>query len=223
VLEAAMASREALAGVAPERVLREFERIFSRPGHARAIELLAHAGLVGALFPGFLLGEERLLDFERLPAVPGLACGLALLFEGERGEGERRLDALRVSRETRQLVLDAWACLEELRLLDRTRRSARVRLERRPGFEIARQVAGAHGFDRALLDELAAERHALGPQGLTPTRWLRPQDLEAAALPKGPRWGQLLEAAETEQLDGRIASAREALAWLRAQLAQDGG
>ncbi len=223
LVEAAMESRAALSGVAPERVLRELERIFTRPGHARALELLARTGLVGELFPGFAMGEERLWAFQRLPDAPGLECGLALLFQAEAREGQRRLDALRVSRETRQLVLDAWACLAELHLLDRGRRSQRLRLERRPGFEIAWQVAGAQGADRSLLDELAAEKRALGPGGLAPAPWLRSQDLEAAAVPKGPRWGQLLEAAETAQLDGRIASSREALAWLRAELAQDGG
>ncbi len=223
LLEAAMESRAALAGVAPERVLREFERIFTRPGHARALELLARAGLVAELFPGFVMGEERLWAFERLPDAPGLECGLALLFEGEPGGGLRRLDALRVSRETRGLVLDAWACLEGLAQIDRARRSQRVRLERRPGFEIAWRIAGATGADRSLLDELAAEKRALGPAGLAPKPWLSSQDLEAAAVPKGPRWGQLLEAAETAQLDGRIRSSREALDWLRAELAQDGG
>ena len=223
LLEAAQQARGALAGVAPERVLRELERIFTRPGHARALGLLAQAGLVGELFPGCALDPERLAAFERLPAAPGLECGLALFFQGEPAEGLRRLDGLRVSRETRQRVLDAWACLEELRGLDRARRSQRVRLERRPGFEIACLVAAARGAERALLDELAAEKRALGPTGLAPAPWLRSQDLEAAAVPKGPRWGALLEAAETAQLDGRITSALEALAWLRAQLAQDGG
>jgi hypothetical protein len=84
-------------------------------------------------------------------------------------------------------------------------------------------VAGASGLEPALLDELAAEKAALGPQGLEPQPLLRAQDLERAGLPKGPRWGELLEAAETAQLDGRIQSASEALAWLRAALAQDGG
>jgi tRNA nucleotidyltransferase (CCA-adding enzyme) len=223
VLEAAMESRAALAGVAPERVLRELERIFARPGHARAIELLARAGLVGELFPGLDLGEERLWAFGRLPEAPGLECGLALLFQGDTSEGEQRLERLRVSRGTRRLVLDAWGCLDDLRLLDRARRSQRVRLERRPGFESALRVAGASGFDRTLLDELAAEKQALGQEGLEPAPWLRSKDLEAAGLPKGPRWGELLKAAETAQLDGRIQNSREALAWLRAELAQDGG
>jgi tRNA nucleotidyltransferase/poly(A) polymerase len=223
MLEAALASRSALAGVAPERVLRELERIFARPGHARALELLARAGLVGELFPGLELSAAQLRAFERLPPAQGLECGLALLFRGEARAGEARLDALRVSRATRQRVLDAWACLAALQQIDRSRRSQRVRLERRPGFEIARQVAGASGLESALLDELAAEKAALGPRGLEPAPWLRAQDLERAGLPKGPRWGELLEAAETAQLDGRIASASEALAWLRAELAQDGG
>jgi tRNA nucleotidyltransferase/poly(A) polymerase len=223
LLEAALQSRGALAGVAPERVLRELERIFTRPGHARALELLARAGLVGELFPGLALDDERRSAFERLPAAAGLECGLALLFQGDLAEGRRRLDALRVSRETRQRVLDAWACLADLQRLDRARRSQRVRFERRPGFDVAWPVAAALETDRELLDDLAAEKRALGPAGLAPAPWLRSQDLEAAGVPKGPRWGALLEAAETAQLDGRITSSREALEWLRAQLAQDGG
>jgi len=220
LLEAAREERQALVGVAPERVLRELERVFSRPGHARAFTLLARADLLDMLFPGLPEPQARLEALERLPEAPGLACGLAQLFAGA---GEARLEALRVSRETRALVVDAWQALVALAALDRGRRSQRVRLERRPGFEIACHLAGALGMPRALLDELAAERSALGPAGLEPPRWLRSQDLEAAAVPKGPRWRELLEAAEIAQLDGEIASAEQARAWLRAALAQDGG
>ena len=92
-----------------------------------------------------------------------------------------------------------------------------MRLERRGGFDIAWRLAGAP------LDDLAAEKRALGPAGLEPPRWLRSKDLEAAGLPKGPRWGELLAAAETAELDGEIGSVAEAQAWLRARLAQDGG
>ena len=223
VLEAAMQSRAALSGVAPERVLREFERIFGRPGHARALELLARAGLLEALFPGLSASEELLWAFGRLPQAPGLECGLAQLFEGAGPERARRLEALRVSRETRALVLDAWAALEELRRIDRARRSQRVRLERRPGFEIAWRLAAASDFERALLDELAAEKRSLGPEGLARRPLVGSRELEAAGLPKGPRWGELLQAAETAQLDGQIRDGAEAQAWLRAALAQDGG
>jgi len=220
LLEAAREERGALAGVAPERVLRELERMFTRPGHARAFALLARAGLVDMLFPGLPEIPARVEALERLPEAPGLACGLAQLFAGA---GEARLEALRVSRETRALVLDGWQALVALAALDRGRRSQRLRLERRPGFEIACNLGAALGMPRALLDELAAERTALGPQGLTPARWLRSQDLDDAGVPKGPRWGELLEAAETAELDGEIASAEQARTWLRAQLAQDGG
>lgn len=223
VLEAAMASRSALAGIAPERVLRELERVFERPGHARALEILVRASLLPELFPGLELPEELLWAFERLPSGPGLACGLALLFGRDERGGRERLDKLRVSRETRQLVLDTWACLAELRTLDRSRRSQRLRFERRAGFEAALRIAGARGFDAQLIDELAEEKRTLGPQGLAPANWLRSKDLEAAGLPKGPRWGVLLAAAENAQLDGEIKSHVDALAWLRAQLVQDGG
>lgn len=220
LLEAAREEREALAGVAPERVLRELERIFGRPGHARAFALLARAGLLEMLFPNLPETQARLEALERLPDAPGLACGLAQLFAGA---GAARLDALRVSRETRALVIDGWQALVALTALDRGRRSQRVRLERRPGFEIACHMAAALGIPRAQLDELATERKTLGPAGLEPPRWLRSQDLDAAGVPKGPRWGELLDAAETAELDGEIASAEQARAWLRARLAQDGG
>jgi tRNA nucleotidyltransferase (CCA-adding enzyme) len=223
VLDAATASADALEGVAPERVLREFERIFDRPGHARALEILLRAGLLGRLFEGFELSEERLSAFGRLPSEPGLACGLALLFGAEPRRESTRLESLRVSRDTRQLVLDIWDCLDGLASLDRARRSQRVRLERRPGFDAALRIAAARGFDTALIDELAAEKRALGADGLAPAAWLRSKDLELAGLPKGPRWGELLAAAETAQLDGAIQNHPDALAWLRAQLAQDGG
>ena len=223
VLAAALDSRGALEGVAPERVLRELERVFDRRGHARAIELLKRTGVLAELFPGHELSEEGLWAFQRLPDEPGLACGLALLFEAETERRAQRLEALRVSRDTRTRVLDAWSVLEELRRIDRARRSQRVRLERRPGFEIGWNIAATRGVERALLDELASEKQALGAQGLMPKPWLVSQDLAAAGIPKGPRWSELLKAAETAQLDLEIQTHAQAQAWLRAQLAQDGG
>ncbi len=223
VLEAAREARSALAGVAPERVLAELERIFTRPGHANAFEVLQAAGLLEVLFPDLGEPAARVRRVQALGSCPGLAAGLAALFAGDPREGEGRLESLRTSRETRRLVLDAWSALAELQALDQGARARRIRLERRPGFEIALALARAQGFDATRCTELEEEKRALGPLGLQPEPLVRPSDLEAAGVPRGPRWGELLAAAEEAQLDQRLRSRADVAEWLRRTLAQDGG
>lgn len=223
VVEAAREARSALAGVAPERVLGELERIFTRPGHADAFGVLQSAGLLDLLFPELGDLAARVRRVQALAASPGLAAGLAALFAGDARAGEARLENLRTSRETRRLVLDAWSALSELESLDSSSRARRIRLERRPGFEIALALARADGFALARCDELEAEKRALGPLGLEPEALVRASDIEAAGVPRGPRWGELLAAAEEAQLDQRLRSRADVAEWLRAELAQDGG
>jgi hypothetical protein len=69
---------------------------------------------------------------------------------------------------------------------------------------------------------LRAERAALGEGGLAPAPLLVAADVAARGFAPGPLYGILLEEAETLQLDGRLATRDEALAWLERRL-QEGG
>jgi poly(A) polymerase len=55
----------------------------------------------------------------------------------------------------------------------------------------------------------------LGPEQITPPRLLSGHDLIALGLPPGPRFKEILAAVEDAQLDGRLLTREDALAWVR--------
>ncbi|MBI3302961.1 MAG: CCA tRNA nucleotidyltransferase [Deltaproteobacteria bacterium] len=62
----------------------------------------------------------------------------------------------------------------------------------------------------------------LGPEQIAPPRLLSGHDLIALGLPPGPRFKEILSAVEEAQLEGRLLTREEALAWVR-QSRQDEG
>jgi len=56
---------------------------------------------------------------------------------------------------------------------------------------------------------------ALGPEQITPPRLLSGKDLIALGLPPGPRFKEMLDAVEEAQLEGRLHTHEDALAWVR--------
>jgi poly(A) polymerase len=55
----------------------------------------------------------------------------------------------------------------------------------------------------------------LGPEQITPPRLLNGHDLIALGLPPGPRFKEILDAVEEAQLEGRLLTREEALAWVQ--------
>ena len=85
-------------------------------------------------------------------------------------------------------------------------------------------LAAAQAWSRATsssdadhLAKLGPELAALAHDALHPAALLTSADLEAAGVPRGPRWGELLTEAENRTLEGLLATREEALAWLRAE------
>lgn len=66
----------------------------------------------------------------------------------------------------------------------------------------------AYEFCQRKLDEL-------GPEQMTPPRLLTGRDLIALGIPPGPRFKDLLNALEEAQLEGRLRTREEALAWVQ--------
>jgi poly(A) polymerase len=240
-LAAARAARAALAGVSPERVAEELRRIFLRRGAARALRLLEELGLLDELFPGLPEAAQararRWRALEALTPVPGYEEGLSVLFDskpgGRHAQGisqplsEALLDGLRPSREVRRTVCDLWRLQGDARnvlALDQPARSTRIRLARDPLWSrverMLRAWLVADGEPTAGLDDLQRFAAHLTPAELQPAPLIRSQDLMEAGIARGPRWHQLLSAAEELQLDGELATREEALAWLARQTAQ---
>lgn len=237
-LQAARASVGALIGVSPERRLGEFERFLTAPRRVRALRLLDETELLPALLPEFaeLRGSDaqmaaRLNTIERLPYVDAplrdMALGLAALLRAPPGTptrdaAARALGFLRPSRELCDRVTRLWDLVDDAAELERASRATWLRFARRDEAADALRLAAtwneAHGLPSAALHALEHARVALSPQAMFPTPWLRAEDLERAGLPRGPRWRECLEAAETEQLEGRLTSREAALAWLAARV-----
>lgn len=230
-LAAAMELAPNLQRIAPERRLREVASILTRSDIPRALTCLDECGaLAWTLFEGDSVAaancRERIALF-RERNLPG-AAGFAALFgsfELEASAWRKQLEAMRPARE---LLRDVDAIgrgvreLEELVALGKASpRSKLIRALRSPSFaaslELASARAAVSGSDIEELDALNAfqrERDSLAPSDLNPELLLRSADLEAAKVPRGPLWGELLLEGETRQLDGEFLDRESALAWL---------
>ncbi|MEX2545139.1 MAG: CCA tRNA nucleotidyltransferase [Phycisphaeraceae bacterium] len=78
----------------------------------------------------------------------------------------------------------------------------------------ARALLSALDADDALA-RIDADAQPLVQTGLAPTPLVTGQDLIELGLTPGPRFGQLLEAIYDAQLDGRVTTRDDALAWIR--------
>ncbi len=237
-LAAAQAGSAALVGVSPERRLAELERIFNCVRSTRAIGLLDETGLLELLLPGFAeVSSERSDTERRLRAlrslsssaardsaemVPGSALGLALLLapDSERAAAAaaKLLDFLKLSRGLRQRIETLWRLRREARQLARLPRASFVRFARQSeavdALRLARAFEIADGGAGTELARWTGEVSALSQAQKFPVAWITADDLARAGVPRGPRWKLLFEAAETEQLEGRLNSREEALGWL---------
>lgn len=239
---AARRSADSLRGVSPERVREELSAVFAKPGGGRALSILVDLGVLDRAIPGLParaareggLGPfwlSRAGTFEHLPAVPGIALGLAALLDSSSGDGGLEMvEALRPSRDLLREVAEIEEVARGALKLESVSRAERIRWMRsrafEPGVALARARLLARGASVASLDEAVAERTRLGAEGLRPAPWITPQDLAHHGLPPGPAFGTLLKEAETRQLDGTDRTRAEALAWLAraaAAAAQDGG
>ena len=220
-LGAAEASLAALRGVSPERVYAELSSILEGPAAVRAVELLASTGVAERVLVGWRGAEaERLALLGRLgEEAGGLARWIAL--GGE--QAPEMLEALRAPRALRDEV-SAVLDLERRLGGPPATRAERIRLVREPRFDSLLELSRARGGAAArVAEELETLRAGLDPGELHPEPLLTAADLEASGLPRGPRWGQVLRAAEALQLEGRLSTRAQALAWLRDQAAEPAG
>ena len=234
-LDAARAGLDALRGVSPERVRGELERVFDGPDPRRALGMLAEVGALERVLPGWEAAsrvslERRLEALGALGPAPGPVRGFAVLLEPD-PEGEPRLEEglgllveLRPSRELRDRVGEVWSLRRELRRLARRRTatSERVLALRegpwREAIDVERGWRGVAGEDVGELEALGSWRRECTEEELRPEPLLAPEDLEAAGVPRGPRWGELLKKAEIARLDGIVTDREGALRWLEAQV-----
>jgi len=219
---------EALRGVSAERVLAELARLCAGPAPGWAVGELAALALLARL-PGFARLERATLA-ARVEALQRLARPdrielLAVLFRlpgEEPTEPTAALSELRPARAELEGVRRIWglepALLLELQPIPPPGRARLLRLLRDEAFGRAWRVHLAWRGAPPPRD-LAAERAAFAPAELAPTPLVTSGELARAGVPRGPRWGELLRAAEDAQLEGEVRDEREAALWLARQLA----
>jgi tRNA nucleotidyltransferase/poly(A) polymerase len=228
LIEAAVGATASLRGVSPERVRTELARIFNGPRPGRAMDALEACAVLPGALPAWAAEKPwpvpaRRAALDKLPDPPGEVLGLAWLLEvapeADAQDLKRDLglvEALRPARALLARIEYAWRLRRQLPDLLGAPRSARARATREPGWEAGFDLARAWASP-----ELAAElaplrewREAETEAALFPKALLGPDDLRQAGVPRGPRWGELLAAAETAQLDGEIVDVEQARAWL---------
>jgi len=225
--DAARSEAEGLRRVSRERVLRELSGMFRRRGAAVCVGWMERCGLLEPSLPGYAAlggGARRSAAIAGLAEPAGTEKGLAVLLGpapedlADAAASRAILSALRVSRMTSTCVEDAWRLAAEARADAAPLRSTRLRWMRRPGFEVAiawlAAWARADAGDAARWTALDAERAALAPGEIEPARLLEAADLARRGIAPGPRYGEILRELETEQLDLRVNTRDEALAWL---------
>ena len=228
---AALGSGAALRGVSPERVLAELARMCAGPAPAWAVAELLALGLLARL-PGFArlapgsLGE-RVAALGRIER-PDLTEFLALLFRAPDGDVDAALAALGELRPARAELDGArrlYALEPELvAQLGTPPPAGRARLYRLLRDEAFARAWRVHRAWRGtpVTRDLAAERATLSADVLAPAPLVTSRELERAGVPRGPRWGELLRAAEDAQLEGELREASQVESWLARQLGASG-
>ena len=134
----------------------------------------------------------------------------------------RLLERLRFSRAEIEATVEAVRQHMAFKDVQQMRVAKLKRFMARPGFEDEMELhrvdcAGSHG----MLDNhvfLRAKQEEFAREPLIPKPFVTGHDLIALGLKPGPQIGELLEAAQTRQLEGGFADRAEALAWARAEV-----
>ena len=214
----------ALAGrvrsVSTERVREELVRILTEGGARRGVELLAAAGLLAEIAPEVVVTREMLAMLDGLRGGASVTLAIAVLLHGvaqpaavvERlrfsNDVVARVDSL-VREQRRFPDLQAMAVSELKRFLRRDWFDECLELYRLHG-----EAAGAGGEHYEFARVKAA---GYSRDDLFPARLVTGDDLIALGHAPGPDFGRLLEALETERLEGRVNTRDEALGFALAR------
>jgi poly(A) polymerase len=206
-----------LLGVSRERLGQELRRMFASPHRATAAALLERWSLDRVLLGTHGLAEK----LTRLGALPPDASAMASLAAWllDRAEAtdpsataERLQDGLGLSNAEREELAAVLRSVVSLRAeWARAGIARRRRFGMEPGFDPAVIIreAEAPGEGRSA----TAFLEGFGPER-SPDRLVRGRDLIDAGFVPGPRFGDLLEAVYDAQLEGRVHSRGEAMAFV---------
>lgn len=233
-LRACARAKDKLASLSAERVWSETKKLLSAPDPFRALLWMRQSGVLSAILP-----ETEKWGIDTIPAL--IATEQALKWDPDPllrlsamvpPDGERLAalsERLRLSR-AEGATLAAWAAAPEIpktladTAFDRMLyRDGREGLTTRLKLALAVARSKAEGGDPEAMAESARVQRLLERAG----RWTRPAfplsgaDVLAAGIAAGPAVGKLLEALETEWLEGNFNLDRAALMTRLQTLAKD--
>jgi poly(A) polymerase len=216
--------------VSAERIAAEMRLILTHPSRARGLELLHETSLVEVLLPEFGSVLERREKWARTIAVlaglrePTFSMALTALVR-EIGSWDATKDLPRVICERWKLSNEETAGVEKLLAEEVAIRTARSqywpklqriltapRAEELVGY--CEAVAGVVDDDVSQI-EFCRAKLSLPLEELNPAPLITGDDLKQLGIPQGPAYRELLEATRDAQLENKIATRDEAVAFVR--------
>jgi poly(A) polymerase len=217
--------------VSAERIRDELVKILLSPRRVRGFDMLDESGLLREVLPEVeaLKGCEQPPQFHPegdvfvhtrimlglLPAEVSLPLVLSVLFH----DIERLMERLRFSRAEIDATVEAVANHMVFKDVKQMRVSRLKRFMARSHFDDEMELhrvdcASSHGqLDNYEFLKDRAKEFVNEP--LIPPPLLSGRDLIAMGLRPGPRFGEILEAVQSRQLEGELASHDQALAFVR--------
>jgi poly(A) polymerase len=216
--------------VSAERVATELRLMLTHLSRARAVELLAETGLLEVVLPEAAAMLQIREQWSRCLAIlaglhaPTFSMALAaLLRELHLLVPNDNLPATVGSRW--KLATDETAGVEKLLRDEPTIRAARAqawpKLQR---ILVAPRIDELLGYSEAVarvIDgstaeiDFCREKLALPTQVLNPPSLITGEDLKQLGIPQGPAYRELLDAARDAQLEGKLTTRDDALAYVR--------
>ncbi len=215
------AAMRALAGrlqsVSIERVREELVRILTEGSARRGVELLAEAGLLAEVVPEAVVGPEMLAMLDGL-SHPSVSLAMAVLLFGVAGPAGI-LERLRFSTDAIAQVASMLSGQRRFPELRRSALSSLKRFLRQNGFddclELYRLRCQALGDSLEHYEFARTKLAGYSKPDLFPNRLLTGDDLIKIGMAPGPELGRWLSELETEQLEERVTTRDEAMAFVR--------
>ncbi|PYI48026.1 MAG: phosphohydrolase [Verrucomicrobia bacterium] len=242
--EALVANATSINQISAERIRDELMRIFLSPNRVRGWDLLDSSGLMPVILPeleamkGVLQPEQfhpegdvfvhTRLMLQLLPEEVSVPLVLAVLFH----DVAKPVMTEAIMRRLRFSGAEIDATIEMVRqhMVFKDAPNMRVaklkRFMARPTFEDELEL---HRVDcessHRILDNyefLLRKREEFANEPIIPPPLVRGDDLIALGLKPGPKFGEILEAVETRQLEGTLRTRDEALEWVKREYSLQG-
>lgn len=226
--EAMSATADSLPRISPERIRIELELMMTASSRARAFGDFARGGILPHLWTdASLLAEhapriEEVLD--ALPRAVSFEVALAaFLHPLTIRHAAAACDALRCSNLTRKAIVWLLSHQDDLAANESWTDADLKLLMASPFFDALPKLCAAKlkatGQPPTVLRQTMARIRRFPPAEVSPPPLLNGDDLATMGVPAGPRYKAILERVYYAQLNGEIATAREAKAMAQSLLA----